>query len=143
MNPYLQGVLHWYETLSPEKLSDIGCYYQSDAHFRDPFNNIRGRSAIHQVFLDMFDSLDNPRFVILETISDASQAFITWDFSFARHGRAFTIHGSSHFRFGEDGRIKSHRDYWDAAEELYEKIPVLGWILKTLKKKLQVTVYER
>jgi steroid delta-isomerase len=30
-----------------------------------------------------------------------------------------------------------HRDYWDAAEELYEKIPVLGSILRWLKSKLK------
>jgi hypothetical protein len=27
-----------------------------------------------------------------------------------------------------------HRDYWDAAEELYEKLPVIGFVMKQLKK---------
>jgi steroid delta-isomerase len=26
-----------------------------------------------------------------------------------------------------------HRDYWDAAEELYEKLPVLGSVMRWLK----------
>jgi hypothetical protein len=26
-----------------------------------------------------------------------------------------------------------HRDYWDAAEELYEKLPVLGGLMRWLK----------
>ena len=29
-------------------------------------------------------------------------------------------------RFAPDGRIALHRDYWDAAEELYEKLPLVG-----------------
>jgi hypothetical protein len=31
--------------------------------------------------------------------------------------------------------ITEHRDYWDAAEELYEKIPVLGGLMRWLKKR--------
>jgi steroid delta-isomerase len=27
-----------------------------------------------------------------------------------------------------------HRDYWDAAEELYEKLPVLGALMRWLKQ---------
>jgi hypothetical protein len=30
--------------------------------------------------------------------------------------------------------ITLHRDYWDAAEELYEKLPVLGGLMRWLKK---------
>ena len=26
-----------------------------------------------------------------------------------------------------------HRDYWDAAEELYEKLPLLGALMRWLK----------
>jgi len=29
-----------------------------------------------------------------------------------------------------------HRDYWDAAQELYEKFPVIGWVLRHLRKRL-------
>ena len=34
-----------------------------------------------------------------------------------------------------DGRIALHRDYWDAAEELYEKLPVLGVLMRWLKSR--------
>jgi hypothetical protein len=27
-----------------------------------------------------------------------------------------------------------HRDYWDAAEELYEKLPVVGSLMRWLKR---------
>jgi hypothetical protein len=35
----------------------------------------------------------------------------------------------------EDGRVQDHRDYWDAAEELYEKLPVVGGLMRWLKKR--------
>jgi len=31
--------------------------------------------------------------------------------------------------------VSLHRDYWDAAEELYEQIPVLGGFMRWLKRR--------
>jgi len=31
--------------------------------------------------------------------------------------------------------IVVHRDYWDAAEELYEKLPWVGGLMRWLKRK--------
>ena len=45
------------------------------------------------------------------------------------------IRGASHLKFDGEGRIRYHRDYWDAAEELYEKLPVLGGLMRLLKKR--------
>jgi len=43
------------------------------------------------------------------------------------------INGGSHLMFSREGLVNYHRDYWDAAEELYEKIPILGWFLRRIK----------
>jgi hypothetical protein len=41
--------------------------------------------------------------------------------------------GGSHLVLDADGCITLHRDYWDAAEELYEKLPVVGRVMRWLK----------
>ncbi len=46
-----------------------------------------------------------------------------------------TIHGGSHLRLAADGRIAEHRDYWDAAEELYEKLPGVRALMRWLKRR--------
>jgi steroid Delta-isomerase len=38
--------------------------------------------------------------------------------------------GASHIRFAADGRVVYHRDYWDPAEDLYGKLPVLGTLMR-------------
>jgi hypothetical protein len=43
------------------------------------------------------------------------------------------VRGGSHLRLDGAGRITMHRDYWDAAEELYEKLPVVGGLMRWLK----------
>jgi hypothetical protein len=44
------------------------------------------------------------------------------------------IRGATHICFATDGRVTMHRDYWDAAEELYEKLPLLGGLMRFLKR---------
>ncbi len=134
MTQKLTALVQWYESLTPQTLAELPQYYADNASFKDPFNEVRGQEAISQIMGDMFRQLDAPRFAVLNRIEQGSQAFLSWDFHFRRAGKAWTIHGGSHLIFAEDGRVASHRDYWDAAEELYEKLPVLGFVLRRLKQ---------
>jgi len=45
------------------------------------------------------------------------------------------IRGATHLHFAPDGRVRLHRDYWDAAEELYEKLPVVGTLVRLLRRR--------
>jgi steroid delta-isomerase len=127
-----------FETLTEADVARLGELYAAEARFKDPFNEVQGVAAIEAVFRHMFASLDSPRFVIRDVIVQGDQCFLTWDFVF-RMRRFSTaeqlIRGGSHLQLGADGRITTHRDYWDAAEELYEKLPVLGGLMRWLKKR--------
>jgi hypothetical protein len=46
------------------------------------------------------------------------------------------IRGASHLRFNADSKVVWHRDYWDAAEELYAKLPGIGWLMRALGRRL-------
>ena len=127
-----------FENLSVQDLSLLAEIYTPDARFKDPFNEVQGVAAIKRIFAHMFESLDGPRFVIRERIVQGEQCFLSWDFIF-RMKRFSTeeqvIRGGSHLRLALDGRIAVHRDYWDAAEELYEKLPLLGALMRWLKRR--------
>ena len=133
------GITRWFESLTPGNLGQLEAFYCADARFKDPFNDVRGVPAITQIFKHMFVALHEPRFVVTQQIVDGAQAFLVWEFRF-RFKRFDTvteqvIHGGSHLTLAEDGRISEHRDYWDAAEELYEKLPGLGALMRWLKRK--------
>ena len=136
----LLRAIAFFETLEPASLERLDSVYAPQARFRDPFNDLQGTAAIRAVFAHMFEQLDAPRFVIGDAFAQDDQAFVTWDFRFAfRRGAPHgiqAIHGSTHFRFDADGRIQLHRDYWDAAQELYEKLPVLGAGMRWLRRRL-------
>ncbi len=129
----------FFAALRPQDLARLGDFYTPDAYFKDPFNEVRGVPAIEGIFRHMFDALQAPRFVITSRLVDGDQCFLVWEFRFAF--RNFhkeveqVVHGGSHLRLAPDGRIQSHRDYWDAAEELYEKLPVVGSLMRWLKRR--------
>ena len=47
-----------------------------------------------------------------------------------------TIHGASHLRFDAAGRIVYQRDDWDAADDLYAKLPLIGPVMRHLKRRM-------
>ncbi len=132
------AITQWFETLTPQTLGQIASIYSPEASFLDPFNNLAGIQGITQVYQHMFDTLTAPSFVITNSVVQDQQAFVAWDFNFEIRGRTMLIQGCTHFVLNTQGLIIIHRDYWDAAEELYEKIPVLASLMRFLKRKLTV-----
>lgn len=136
----LDALVDFYETLTIDELDRLDTLYAPNAHFKDPFNDVCGVPAIAGVFRHMFETLDAPRFVVLGRFGAAEEAMIRWRFSFATRGRGrreMRFVGSSHLQFGEDGKVISHRDYWDPAEALYEHLPLIGFVMRCLRRRLR------
>jgi ketosteroid isomerase-like protein len=138
-DPRIARIIELFEQLSPGGLPRLAEIYTDDARFKDPFNEVQGVPAICRIFEHMFRTLDAPRFVIHDVVVQGGQCFLTWDFVF-RLKRAgndeLVVRGGSHLKLAADGRISLHRDYWDVAEELYEKLPVLGTLMRWLKRRV-------
>ena len=132
-------VVTFFENLTPGSLDELETIYTPLAYFKDPFNEVRGIDGIRRIFSHMYSSLEQPRFVVTGCIVDGDQCFLSWNFMFRlkRFDRATeqTVRGGSHLKFDAGGRIDFHRDYWDAAEELYEKLPVVGGLMRWLKRR--------
>jgi ketosteroid isomerase-like protein len=133
----LNNVVKFFETISPASVAQLTQIYTDDVFFKDPFNEVRGIAAVSHIFGHMFEQVDAPRFVVTTRVLQGDDAFLTWDFLFSMKRFARDeqcIHGATHLRFDADGRVCMHRDYWDAAEELYEKLPLLGAMMRGLKR---------
>lgn len=133
----VQRLVRYFEAFTVADLERLREIYVDDASFKDPFNDVASRCEIVSVYRHMFATLDAPRFAIGTAIAQGDECFLTWDFHFRlRDGRPMTVRGGSHLRLAPDGRIAMHRDYWDAAEELYEKLPLLGSLMRWLKRRV-------
>jgi steroid Delta-isomerase len=134
----VDNIVTYFETLTEASVANLPDYYFEDAYFKDPFNEVRGVKYIQHIFAHMYTALDKPRFIITSRIVEDNTCFLVWDFKFYMKKydktKEQTIRGGSHLILNADGKIVSHRDYWDAAEELYEKLPVVGALMRWLKK---------
>ncbi len=134
-----ENLAAFFETLSPQSVAQLHTIYDAQARFKDPFNEVKGLPEIERIFRHMYVALEQPHFVVTGQVVDGTQAFLTWEFRF-RFKRFDTttlqaVRGASHVVFNEQGLVTMHRDYWDAAEELYEKLPVVGGVMRWLKKR--------
>lgn len=132
----LYRVIDFFQSISADSARTLSQIYTDDVWFKDPFNEVQGLEQVSYIFTHMFEQVDAPRFVVTHSVLQDDQAFLTWDFLFRM--RRFSddeqcIRGATHVRFASDGRVGYHRDYWDAAEELYEKLPVVGSLMRWLK----------
>lgn len=133
-------IVVFFEQMKRQDLDSLDRIYDSNASFKDPFNEVQGLAEIRQVYRHMFDSMREPHFVVTGRVVQGAECFLIWNFLFrfktSGNARLETVHGTSHLSLDAGGRILRHRDYWDAAEELYEKIPVLGVFMGFLKRRV-------
>ena len=133
-----EPLIRWFENLSPETLDELPRFYAADAEFKDPFNEVRGVESIKHIFRHMFTQVAEPRFVVSSRFSGDDGVMLLWDFHFRTRAplpsRAMTARGATHLRFNTEGKVVLHRDYWDAAEELYAKLPLVGLLMRGLQR---------
>jgi ketosteroid isomerase-like protein len=138
----IADIERFFTDMTPAHLARLGEVYSAQAWFKDPFNEVQGLDAVRGIFQHMYDSLNQPRFIVTTRVVQGRQCFLTWDFVFGLRGQTteITVRGASHLMLapGSDGRwrIEHHRDYWDVAEELYEKLPLLGGLMRWLKRRV-------
>ncbi|UOD49746.1 nuclear transport factor 2 family protein [Orrella daihaiensis] len=151
MTSPLPKITAWFESLTPETLQSIGEIYASNAHFKDPFNDVVGVDKIRTVYAHMFENLAGARFEITHVIEQSSKrteplqldpvdagrsAFVAWQFKFEWRGQAFDIPGGTRFEIDDRGLVTDHVDYWDVAASLYERLPLVGSVLRLLRRRM-------
>ena len=127
------------EDLTPDTLPEIARIATSDMRFRDPFNDVRGIDDVIRLLGTMY-AHGTPRFEILDRALGQSAGYILWRFTNdPGRGRApFVITGMSEIHFAADGRISEHIDHWDSGGQFYERIPVLGWLIRLVRRRLEL-----
>jgi len=115
--------------------------YAADVYFRDPFKQIHGEPEFEAYLLRGSSAVAQFSMEWLDVSESNGDYYFRWIMSVKlnRDGKdrppSLTT-GISHVRFGPDGRVIFHQDYFDAAAFLYEKIPVLGGEIRFIKNRL-------
>lgn len=134
-----EAYLEAYANLSPDSLeSTLSPLLSDDIEFKDPFNHVHTKKEALAIFEHMFATTFEPTFTVKLAQLSKNMGFAYWQFSFKskENGEFNHITGTSLIEINPQGMIQKHIDFWDPAEQLYEKIPVLGWVMRSIKKRL-------
>jgi steroid delta-isomerase len=133
----LDALCDFFERLSADTLGEFDAHYAADAWFKDPFHEVSGVESIRAILRHTFDKLPGARFRVTGRFPGVDlNAVILWemDFVMPMTRQPATISGATHLTFDTAGKVTHHRDYWDAAEELYARLPVLKWLMRGLAR---------
>lgn len=129
----------FFETVRPETLEGVVPLISDDVRFVDPFNDVHGRDAFLRIFQKMFEDVQDPKFVMLEEAWGEDVCFLKWRMT-CRQRRLgdWSVEGLTELRFDDQGRVRLHRDFWDAGAELYGRLPVLRQMIGFVRRRLAV-----
>lgn len=131
----------YFESLTPESLDRIPELFANTARFKDPFNDVRGPAAIRGLFVRMFDTCRDVRFVVHDRSLSAHAGYLLWDMRFrpragGKKAAEWRIEGMSRIRFDVDGRVLEHIDYWDSGSQFYARLPILGAVVRWIARRV-------
>ncbi len=121
-------------------------FYHEDIEFSDPVETIKGREGIKKYYGNMYKNVKEIKFDFSETITQGDTVVGVWVMTLKTDalngGEAFQVDGNSVIRF-RDGKVIYHRDYFDMGAFIYERIPVVGWMVRKMKSKLKLETEEK
>lgn len=131
-----------FATLTPQDLDGLRTLVAPDVRFRDPFNDVRGVDRFIAVFARALEDMQDLTFATSRIAVCGDTAFLRWTMRGRPRtrwlGGELVIDGVSEVRFDSGARVVEHIDHWDAAGQLYERLPLLGGLLRVVHRRLGI-----
>lgn len=129
-----------FNQLNRDNLGLLEEIYTPDVRFRDPVHALDGLPALRDYYARLYDGVVTCHFDFEAEVIQGQQGMLVWIMRFQharfRRGETLELSGVSHLQFLDDGRVNDHRDYFDMGEFIYERVPVLGRIIRAIKNRL-------
>ena len=133
-----------YQDLASLQVDDLEGIYHTDIVFQDPVAIHEGIGQVKQYFERLLTNATHCTFTIHSIIDchdndENVEHVVVWTMMLKtpklNNGQAITLDGTSVLKVRDD-RICFHRDYYDMGQMIYEHVPILGAVVKKLKKRL-------
>lgn len=134
----IRDLKDFYRDPKATDLDRIDRLYTQDVEFHDPVHSIHGRLALKNYLKTLYTDNPDIKFTYLDDQIGENSATITWRMRFSHRrlngGRAVELKGVTLIRFTD--RIYFHEDYYDLGAMLYQHVPVLGWVIRFINRRL-------
>lgn len=148
--PFMHELADEWERTDPSRIDFALKPYAQNAYFRDPFNEFHGVDKIRAVLIDMYEMLDNVSFDIHgisaekptnddNDAHDGRHIYFRWTMSFGDPNERIDIPGITDFIIDTSTQLITHHvDHWDSGRYFYRRLPILGWVIRQIEKRLSV-----
>ncbi len=113
-------------------------FYHKDIEFIDPIGKVNGIQAMINYYKHMYENVIDIEFISNNEFQRGDEKVFVWKMNL-RHkrinsGSQISVDGISLIKYKDD-KVIYHRDYFDPGVMIYENIPILGGVIKYIKKK--------
>ena len=121
-----------------DSLQSLDAIYSDDVQYEDPINKGNDLGHLKLILEDLLKVFKGVQFESIHSMHDDEFAFVSWKMRYKFRNKNYAIDGVSRLRFNGSGQIIEHKDYWDASFPLYGTFPIIGLIMKLIKKFVSV-----
>ena len=137
--PALDAYIQLLEGLRHDNLEGLRAICHPEIQFRNPFNEKIGFAHFITALDKMFSDIQDMRFSCRNRAAMGNVGFFSWVMLYRTHkeGSDIRFEGTTELHFDTQGRVLMHIDYWDCAAQFYETLPVIGFILRHIRRRMQ------
>ncbi len=129
-----------FNNLTKDNLDILNDFYDEKVNFVDPVRSVKGLKQLKKYYSHAYANVISISFNFHEINHQDDLYFAKWTMNLQAKGlnlnKPFPVEGLSVIQFTDANKVIYHRDYLDLGSMVYENIPVLGSLIKLIKKKL-------
>lgn len=132
--------IRWgFEELNIETMDLLDDFYHDDVHFVDPVVDVHGLEDLRKHYEHQYEKALDIGFKFVDEHITGDTHTVEWTMTLRtkrlNKGQEFTVPGVSVITFKDD-KVIYHRDYFDLGDMLYERIVIMRFFVKKIKKRL-------
>ena len=138
-HPVVEAFCRLFNELGADNLERLGEIYAPGVVFEDPLHRVEGLESLTTYFARMYEGVAAISFDFHTVLEGPGEAMFTWTMRMThrrlRPGEELVLPGATHVRH-DGGHITWHRDYFDAGAMIYERLPVLGPLVRAVRARV-------
>ena len=127
-----------FNRLNARNLELLEQIYSPQVSFRDPVHAIQGLPALRAYYARLYKDVVSCRFDFEDEVIADGRCALVWIMRFEHasfcRGQQLSLRGVSHLKFSD--KVWHHEDFFDMGAFIYEKVSVLGGIVRAIKRRL-------
>lgn len=135
----IQKFKELYNDMTKVERHDFDEIYHPNVVFIDPITRHTGCGSVYEYIAKLSEVAESCRFVVDDVYechsnNNGAVSVANWTMTLLlkRNKNPIIVEGTSQLKFADD-KIIYQRDFYDLGDMVYERIPLLGWIIRKIK----------